>query len=119
MNVSEQHSLARAPSTEPIAELNDKLRKTGRGGQTVITRGVMALPCFDVRELMTALASFDSFDEANDPHGEHDFGGADLWDAELVWKIDYYDRECTGASPDPADVSATTRVLTVMLAEEY
>jgi hypothetical protein len=37
----------------------------------------------------------------------------------IVWKIEYYDRELKSGSPDPADESVTTRVLTVMLAEEY
>lgn len=119
MNVSEQQSLAHAPSAEHIAKLNDKLRKTGRGGQVVVTRGVTALPGFDAAELMAFLAAFDSFDEANDPHGERDFGGVDVWGAELLWKIDYFDNELTNASPDPADERVTQRVLTLMLAEEY
>lgn len=119
MNVSEQQSLAHHQSAERIAKLNDKLRKTGRGGQVVVTRGVTALPRFDAVELMAALAAFDSFDEANDPHGERDFGGVDLWGNELLWKIDYYDNELTNASLDPADESVTARVLTVMLADEY
>lgn len=85
----------------------------------VVTRGVTALSGFDAAHLMTALAAFDCFDEANDPHGEHDFGGVDLWGAELLWKIDYYDMDLAAASPNPADESVTTRVLTVMLAEEY
>lgn len=119
MNVSEQQSLACAPSAHRIARLNDKLRKTALGGQVVVTRGVTALPGFDAAELMAAVSKFDSFDEANDPHGEHDFGGLDLWSVELLWKIDYYDKELTNASRDPADESVTARVLTVMLAEEY
>lgn len=119
MNVSEQQSLARAPSAERIAHLNDNLRQSARGGQVAITRGVTALPGFSAAELMAALARYDSFDEANNPHGERDFGGVDLWGAELLWKIDYYDHELTSASPDPADEGLTTRVLTVMLAEEY
>lgn len=119
MSVSEQQSLARAPSAERIAELNDKLRKTARGGQVMVTRGVTALPGFDAAVLMVRLAACDSFDEANDPHGERDFGGLDLWGAELLWKIDCYDSEMANASPNPADESVTARVLTVMLAEEY
>lgn len=78
MNVSEQQSLAPAPSAERIAQTYDKLRKTSLGGQVMVTRGVTALPDFDAVELMAALATYDSFDEANDPHGERDFGGADL-----------------------------------------
>ena len=119
MDVSEQQSLALAPSVDRIAQLNDNLRKTARGGQVVVTRGVTALPGFGAVELMAALAIYDSFDEANDPHGERDFGDVDLWGAELLWKIDYYDHELTSASRDPADESLTARVLTVMLAEEY
>jgi hypothetical protein len=33
--------------------------------------------------------------------------------------IDYYDRELSMHSPDPADPSITQRVITIMLAEEY
>lgn len=83
MNVSEQQSLTCATSAERIAQLNDKLRKTARGRQVVVTRGVTALPGFDAAVLMAALAAYDSFDEDNDPHGEHDFGDVDLWGAEL------------------------------------
>lgn len=119
MDVSDQQSFARTPSAEPIATLNDKLRKTGCGGQVVVTRGVTALAGFDPAELMAALARYDSFDEDNNPHGERDFGDLDIWGAELLWKIDYYDKELTYASPDPHNESLTARVLTVLLAEEY
>jgi hypothetical protein len=37
----------------------------------------------------------------------------------LFWKIDCYDRELHFGSPDPADPTVTTRVLTLMLASEY
>ena len=58
------------------------------------------------------------FTDDNDPHGEHDFGIVEHGGVRSFWKIDYYDREMQMLSPDPADPSVTTRVLTVMLAEE-
>ena len=119
MDASEEERFARNPSAGRIAELNDHLRKSDRGGHFVVTCGVRTLPDFDPVELMTAVAAFDSFDEANDPYGERDFGGVDLWGAELLWKIDYYEHGSANASPDPADERVTNRVLTVMLAEEY
>lgn len=107
------------PRAERIAQLNDTLRKTGTGGQIVVTRGVHALSGFDPAELMSALAAYDDFDALNDPHGERDFGAFDQFGAELLWKIDYYDIELRFGSDDPADPSATQRVLTVLLVEEY
>lgn len=64
------------------------------------------------------IASFAAFDEDNDPHGEHDFG-VELAGQRLFWKIDYYDQNMESGSEDPADPAKTTRVLTIMLAEEY
>ncbi len=48
-----------------------------------------------------------------------DFGALQIDGERILFKIDYYDRSLTGHSPDPADPSYTTRVLTIMLAEEY
>ena len=107
------------PRAERIARLNDGLRKTGIGGQVMITRGVNALVGFDLAELLGALAAYSDFDATNDPHGERDFGAFDLWGAELLWKVDYYDLELRFGSNDAAEPAVTQRVLTVLLAEEY
>lgn len=107
------------PRAERIAQLNDKLRKAGIGGQLMMTKGVQALDGFDVQQLIQALASKNEFDEENDPHGERDFGDLDLFDAELLWKIDYYSPDMMFGSDDPANPVITHRVLTILLAEEY
>lgn len=120
MSVSEQNSCAQSvPRAEQIARLNDQLRKTGVGGQIVVTRGVHALEKYDFPALLDALGQYDQFDADNDPHGERHFGDMDYLGAELLWKIDYYDQELIWGSSDPADPNVTTRVLTIMLAEEY
>ncbi len=120
MIVSEMHSFANStPRAERIAQLNDRLRKTGRGGQIVMTSGVQALIEENAGPLLEALGDYDSFDEDNDPHGERDFGDLDYAGAELLWKIDYYDTQLKFGSEDPAITDVTVRVLTIMLAEEY
>lgn len=107
------------PRAEAIAKLNDQLRKTGCGGLIMVTNGVRALPDYDIGALLAALAAYDAFDVHNDPHGERDFGDLTVGETDLLWKIDYYDRELCFASPDPADDAVTMRVLTVMLESEY
>ena len=119
MSVSQQENCAQVPRAERIARLNDNLRRSGKGGQVVLTSGVQELTGADVPSLLKLLAEYDSFDADNDPHGERDSGDLDFKGSELLWKIDYYDRELTYASADPADDAVTVRVLTVMLAEEY
>ena len=37
----------------------------------------------------------------------------------VFFKIDYFDPTMTSASADPADPTATVRVVTIMLADEY
>ena len=53
------------------------------------------------------------------PYGEHDFGSFKLVGRTFFWKIDYYDKRCKFGSEDQSDPEKTTRVLTIMLAEEY
>lgn len=107
------------PRAEAIAKLNDQLRKTSQGGTVVITQGVQHLTGFTAATLCAALADYDEFDQQNDPHGERDFGDITLFGANMLFKIDYYDKDSQFASDDPADPAVTNRVLTVMLASEW
>ena len=68
---------------------------------------------------MTAVRGFDTFTENNDPHGEHDFGSIEVEGETVFFKIDYFDRDVVMHSPDASDPSVTTRILTLMLAQEY
>lgn len=69
--------------------------------------------------MIAQLRGFASFEAENDPYGEHYFGALTIRGKKVFFKIDYFDRDLTYGSPDPADPSVTTRVLTIMLAEEY
>lgn len=100
-----------------IAALNDQLRKTHQKGRIMITSGVTALGTAANLAALASIATFDAFNEDNDPYGEHDFGSLEVHGQRLFWKIDYYDNSLTAAG-DPADLNCT-HVLTVMLAEEY
>lgn len=107
---------------EKVAEvrrLNDQLRCNRVGGRIMITRGIEALGPLAVVSVLDAVASFDAFNRDNDPYGEHDCAILEVEDIRVLWKIDYYDKTLSFGSEDPADPSVTTRVLTVMLAEEY
>lgn len=102
-----------------ICALNDAFRARFEGGSVLLTAGVEALPS-DVRAMaIRTVATFSDFNFDNDPHGEHDFGAFEIAGRKLFWKIDYYDRSLKYGSEDPSDPDQTTRVLTIMLAEEY
>ncbi|MGB7371843.1 DUF3768 domain-containing protein [Erythrobacter sp.] len=120
MKASEQASCAcDTPRAEQIAQLNDTLRETGRGGEVFFTRSIVQNTALSPVSIMQALASYDAFDADNDPHGERDFGDIEVNGTSLLWKIDYYNREKTFGSDDPADPDVTSRVLTVMLPDDW
>lgn len=106
-------------TTNKIALLNDAFRKTFSGGKVLMTASVDALPTMVKAAALLQVARFDDFSEDNDPHGEHDFGSFELCNRKFFWKIDYYDTSCEFGSEDPTDPNRTTRVLTLMLAEDY
>lgn len=104
---------------EKIAHLNDLLRQTLLTGKVVLTPGIQALPPQTRERILSMVRCYDDFNEGCNPHGERDFGGFDLKGQGYFWKIDYYDTDLHYLSPDPANPQVTTRVLTIMLADEY
>jgi hypothetical protein len=85
----------------------------------MMTAGVDALPSDVKAMVIRRVATFSDFSADNDPHGEHDFGNFTLAGRKFYFKIDYYDAAMESGSEDSADPSKTTRVLTIMLANEY
>ena len=130
---------------ERIATLNDAVRKAiglpFNPGRVVMTAGVATLPDAERTGLLLAVRDFDRWDAGDNPYGERDFGalyrvercGGVYWtmmdlpeqeDGETrrraFFKIDYYAKDDFGrGSEDPSDPDRTTRVLTIMLGEEY
>ena len=117
--MTDQSSLAASRKTK-IRDLNDELRASkGATGMLVVTNGVQARGMEFVDQAVTAVSTFDAFDTDNDPHEEHDFGCLTLHGEKLFFKVDYFDSDLAMHSPDEADPTLTTRVLTIMLASEY
>jgi hypothetical protein len=104
---------------ERIRILNDNFRSTFIGGQVLLTSGVSDLPIDVKAKALLMVRTFMDFTKDNDPYDEHDFGSFEIIDETFFWKIDYYDIGCRAGSEDPADPDKTTRVLTIMLAQEY
>ena len=102
-----------------IRDLNDAFRRTGVGGRIMLTIGIRELGEPAINEIIAKIRKFADFNENNDPHGEHDFGSITYDGVKVFWKLDYYDRNLQFGSPDPSDASITTRVMTIMCADEY
>ena len=107
------------PDAAKIAALNDRARQGKDHCRIMLTRGVLACDPITVAELMIAVEEFDNFTSNNDPYGEHDFGAITLEGITFFWKMDYWDCDLQMHSPDPTDTNVTTRMLTIMLADEY
>ena len=115
----EQLTADAATQTARIRELNDAFRKSFAGGKVLLTEGVDGLEDQDKAALITKVRTFADFNGDNDPRCEHDFVNVEHDGTRYFAKIDYYDKEMTMGSEDPADPSLTARVLTIMRADEY
>ena len=107
-----------------IAAQNDLFRSSlgetpDLPGQTVLTQCVAALPPIEQIEVIRSVAHFDTFNEDNDPHGEHDFGAFEVRGNRYFWKIDLYANDLKHGSDDPTNPKETYRILTVMMVSEY
>ena len=107
------------PNTNEIALQNDNFRKHLSQGTLVLTQGIRSNTKEDLKEIITRVRTFDTFDENNDPYGERDFGAFDYKGKKVFWKIDNYDKSFLYLSPDVCNPKLTNKVLTIMYAEEY
>ncbi|MBZ9897275.1 DUF3768 domain-containing protein [Mesorhizobium sp. BR1-1-6] len=112
-------SLALGETALRTRHLNDDLRIRRLGGTIVVTSGIAALDPSTIRDIISAITSFDRFTSENDPYGEHDCAVMMIREIKIIWKIDYYDLSRRYHSPDPADRNVTSRVMTIMRADEY
>ena len=91
----------------------------GVAGRLFVTEGIASLPREDQSAIREKVERFSEFSRDNDPYAERDFGAFEHGGDKVFWKIDYYNRTLDGGSEDPSDPRQTTRVLTIMLAQEY
>ena len=112
-------STATLKNSDRIRLLNDTLRSTFVGGRVLMTAGVNALSDEAKPEVLSKVRTFTDFNADNDPHGEHDFVSFEHDGETYFAKIDYYAPDMQGGSEDPSDPQKTTRVLTIMRADEY
>lgn len=106
-------------TTLKVRSLNDDLRIRRLGGIVVITEGIAALGPSTIRDIISAITAFDGFTPENDPYGEHDCAIMTVGGVKIIWKIDYYDLARRYHSSDPSDRNVTSRIMTIMRADEY
>jgi hypothetical protein len=108
-----------ADKTARIRELNDAFRSTFGGGRVMLTSGFNALPDMIKGQVIEQIKTFTDFDPGNDPYQEHDFVSLEVAGQRFFAKIEYYDQNLRFGADDPSDPERTTRVMTIMLADEY
>jgi len=94
-----------------IARKNDRCRGSFLGCKVLLTSMVAGHE--DLAKILQAVREYSSFNEDNDPYGEHDFGEFMVNFSHYFWKIDYFDDEYKFYEEDG------NRVLTIGRADEY
>lgn len=114
-----------ANRTEKIARLNDRARQgLDPSARIVTTRTCLAAFC-DLENfphmMLTQAALLRGMRNCtfSGESPERDFATFTFRDRTVWLKIDYYDAALEFGSEDPADASVTTRVLTILLPEDY
>ena len=110
---------AQSLNTVAIRELNDQFRRSLMGGRILLTPGIAELDEPTREEILRQIVEFQNFNEADDPHGEHDFVAFSFNGVQVFMKIDYYSLDLKAESNDPSNPLETARVMTIMTAEEY
>jgi hypothetical protein len=111
---------------EQIARLNDRTRLgLDRTARVVVTRnclerlaeakGAPEEPIVLQARLMVGFRHCTFSDDSP----ERDFAAIEFLGRKVWMKIDYYDAAMEFGSEDPADASITTRVMTILLPEDY
>ena len=111
---------------EQIARLNDRARLgLDRTARTVITRNCLKRlaeaesapkePILLQAQLMAAFRHCTFSDDSP----ERDFAVIEFLGHKVWLKIDYFDAAMEFGSEDPADAAQTTRVITILLPEDY
>ena len=113
-------STTTADAIAQIRKANDAYRRGFQpNGKRTITDGILGFSSEDRAAILEKVRTFDAFTEENDPHGEHDFGCIEHAGQRIIWKIDCYDAGSLVGTREPIDSRKVTRVLTIMLANEY
>jgi len=109
---------------EQIARLNDRTRLgLDRTARVVITRNCLARLAEGAPEepivLQARLMAAFRHCTFSEDSPERDFAAIEFLGRKVWMKIDYYDAAMEFGSEDPADASVTTRVMTILLPEDY
>ena len=106
-------------SAAKIRELNDAFRSTMTGGRVMMTAGVDALPSDVKAMVIRRVATFSDFTPTmiRTASTISAPSSSPVGSSSSSWIISIPTMKF--GSEDPADPAKTTRVLTIMLAEEY